>query len=113
MRQPTEPHHAAPHDYVDIVFTGPPGPEAPEFVEVEDMHGRSIRFGEWTRRDDGFWALRISADVTPTKREYFAALAMQGRFAATGDEAFDVHEIAYDAVRCADALIAALNGRSG
>jgi hypothetical protein len=42
------------------VFTGPPGPEPPGFVEVEDEQGRSIRHGEWLQRDDGAWALRIA-----------------------------------------------------
>jgi hypothetical protein len=33
-------------DYMDIVFTGPPGPDAPRFVDVEDQWGRSIRYGQ-------------------------------------------------------------------
>jgi hypothetical protein len=48
-------------DYIDIVFHGPPGPEAPRFVEAEDSSGRSIDFGEWVQRPDGYWALRIPA----------------------------------------------------
>ena len=44
---------------IDIVFDGPPGPEAGRFVEVEDEDGKSIKVGEWIQRDDGFWALRI------------------------------------------------------
>jgi hypothetical protein len=52
--------------YVYIVFTGPPGPEAPRFVEVEDDRGRSIQYGEWIKyewidRGAGYWALRIPA----------------------------------------------------
>jgi hypothetical protein len=47
--------------HTDIVFDGPPGPEAGRFVEVEDASGKSVRFGEWVRRPDGFWALRIAA----------------------------------------------------
>lgn len=43
--------------YIDIVCTEP-GPEQ-KFVEVEDDEGRSIKIGEWIKRDDGFWALRI------------------------------------------------------
>jgi hypothetical protein len=43
---------------IDIVFDGPPGPDGPRFVEVE-RDGASISFGEWVKRDDGFWALRI------------------------------------------------------
>lgn len=46
--------------FLDIVFDGPPGPEAGRFVEVEDGKGCSVnRVGEWMLRDDGFWALRI------------------------------------------------------
>lgn len=45
---------------VDIVFDGPPGPEAGHFVEAESPPGRSIRLGEWVKRDDGYWALRFS-----------------------------------------------------
>jgi hypothetical protein len=45
--------------HVDIVFDGPPGHESGRFVEVEDHTGRSISFGRWLQRDDGFWVLRI------------------------------------------------------
>jgi hypothetical protein len=45
--------------HVDIVFTGPPGPEPPGFIEVEDDQGRSIQYGEWIERDDGSWVLRL------------------------------------------------------
>jgi hypothetical protein len=34
--------------------------EAGRFVEVEDGNRRSFRFGEWVKRDDGYWALRIT-----------------------------------------------------
>ena len=51
---------------VDIVFDGPPGPESGRFVEVESPPGRSIRFGEWVERDDGYWVLRFSP---PASRE--------------------------------------------
>ena len=46
---------------VDIVFDGPPGPEAGRFVEVEDENGASINYGEWVEREDGYWVLRIPA----------------------------------------------------
>ena len=46
---------------VDIVFDGPPGPEAGRFVEVESPPGTGINFGEWLQRDDGYWVLRIPA----------------------------------------------------
>jgi hypothetical protein len=45
--------------YIDFVFTGPPDQRPAEFVEAEDDQGRSIRFGEWLQRDDGYWVLRI------------------------------------------------------
>jgi hypothetical protein len=46
------------------------------------------------------------AGVGLTKREYFAAMAMQGIISDSTGLAFE--EIAHDAVRFADALIAAL-----
>lgn len=45
--------------FVDIVFDGPPGPEAGRFVEVENDKGESITLGNWRQRDDGYWVLRI------------------------------------------------------
>jgi hypothetical protein len=45
--------------YIDVVFDGPPGHEPPRFIEVEDEQGRSINFGEWVQRPDGYWALRF------------------------------------------------------
>lgn len=45
-------------DYIDIVFDGPPSPDC-RFVEVEDSQGRSIDYGDWVQRPDGYWALRI------------------------------------------------------
>jgi len=44
---------------IDIVFDGPPGPTAGRFVEVEDGWGKSVRFGEWMERIDGYWVLRF------------------------------------------------------
>lgn len=46
-------------DHIDIVFDGPPGPEAGRFVEVENEKGHSISLGEWVHRPDGYWALRF------------------------------------------------------
>jgi nitroreductase len=45
---------------INIVFDGPPGPEAGRFVEVETDDGESIKIGEWEERPDGLWALRIT-----------------------------------------------------
>jgi hypothetical protein len=47
--------------FVDVVFDGPPGPDAPRFVEVEDDQGRSIRYGQWLQRDHNVWVLRVPA----------------------------------------------------
>lgn len=52
-------------DYVDVVFDGPPSHHAPQFIEVEDAAGKSIRFGEWVERADGSWALRIRSGDFP------------------------------------------------
>ena len=56
--------------YVDIVFDGPPSHESGRFVEVENAQGRSINFGEWVHRADGYWALRIHREhATPAQVE--------------------------------------------
>jgi len=49
------------NEYIDIVFTGPPGPNPSDcgFVEVEDSKGISISIGTWIKREDGFTVLRI------------------------------------------------------
>jgi hypothetical protein len=49
--------------HIDIVFDGPPGPEAGRFVDVEDASGKSINFGEWLQRPDGYWVLRIATPL--------------------------------------------------
>lgn len=58
---PTPEH--SPSDFTDIVFEGPPSHELARFVEVEDSLGRSINFGEWVEREDGYWVLRIPANA--------------------------------------------------
>jgi hypothetical protein len=47
---------------IDIVLDGPPAPEMPGFVEVENGRGKSINCGQWLQRQDGYWVLRISAE---------------------------------------------------
>ncbi|MGN6590958.1 MAG: hypothetical protein ACTHKE_11770 [Sphingomicrobium sp.] len=59
----TAPTKATTH--IDVVFDGPPSAQAPRFVECEDSNGKSINVGEWVRRDDGYWVLRIG--TAPTK----------------------------------------------
>jgi hypothetical protein len=46
---------------INVIFDGPPGPEGGRFIEIETDDGRSICIGEWSRRHDGNWALRIVA----------------------------------------------------
>lgn len=53
--------NAAPSAHIDIVFDGPPGPTAGRFIEVEDAAGKSIRFGKWLQRSDGYWVFRIAS----------------------------------------------------
>lgn len=48
-----------PPETIDIVFDGPPGLPDCCFVDIEAA-GKSINFGEWVKRPDGYWALRIS-----------------------------------------------------
>ena len=50
-------------EFIDIVFDGEPAHEGARFVEVENDRGESIRFGEWIKRDDGYWVLRILPDA--------------------------------------------------
>jgi hypothetical protein len=53
---------------IDIVFDGPPSHESGRFVEVESPPGRSINFGEWVRREDGYWALRFMQPEQPAAK---------------------------------------------
>ena len=46
-------------DHVDIVFDGLPGHFGPRFVEVE-IAGRSVHVGDWIKREDGLYSLRIT-----------------------------------------------------
>jgi len=46
--------------HVDVVFDGPPSNESGRFVEVENDKGESIKFGEWIKRDDGYWVIRFN-----------------------------------------------------
>ena len=46
--------------YIDLVFTGPPDHEMPQFIEAENPQGESIIAGIWQQRPDGYWVLRIA-----------------------------------------------------
>jgi len=48
--------------HIDIVFDRPPGPVSPQFIEVENDIARSITFGCWLQRPDGYWVLRFTAE---------------------------------------------------
>jgi hypothetical protein len=48
---------------LDIVFDGPPGPDGPRLIEVENADRHGVRVGEWVQRDDGLWALRLRVDT--------------------------------------------------
>jgi hypothetical protein len=50
---------------IDIVFDGPPGPESGRLVEVESPPGKSISFGQWVQREDGYWVLRFVQSEKP------------------------------------------------
>lgn len=63
-----------------------------------------------THADDAIHPLTSeSAPIGLTKREYFAAVAMQGIMASPQNEYFDIKEVARQAVEISDALIAELN----
>ncbi|MES2904568.1 MAG: hypothetical protein V4696_10320 [Pseudomonadota bacterium] len=63
-------------EMLHFVFDGPPGPEAGRFIECETPDGRSVRAGEWHKREDGYWELRVpiasmpkhSGDTTTVER---------------------------------------------
>ena len=47
---------------IEIVFDGPPSHVSGRFVEVEE-NGKSIKFGKWEERTEGFWALVLPDTV--------------------------------------------------
>ena len=47
---------------INIIFDGPPGPEGPRFIEVEDEHGRSVRVGRWVESRGGLWSLQLRVE---------------------------------------------------
>jgi len=63
---------------VDIVFDGPPGPTAGRFVEAENAKGEGVSVGEWVKRDDGYWVLRLQAVVEPPSRPCGVPMWMNG-----------------------------------
>lgn len=62
-----------------------------------------------TRDQDGLLRTRVSEKGGLTKREYFAAMAMQGLAGYVDDDQYKPAVIASTSVQLADALIEALN----
>ena len=46
-------------NFVDLVFDCPPGPKAPQLIEVVDDAVRNVEVGKWIERPDRRWALRM------------------------------------------------------
>lgn len=85
-------------DAINIIFDGPPGPEAGRFVEVETDAGRSINVGEWRKRSDGLWALRIAKDDIDKRIELEALLTVRAGYEAENAHRMACgHSIAYGA----------------
>jgi hypothetical protein len=46
-------------------FSGPPGPEAPTFIEAEDQEGNSVRIGKWQADSESSdWFLVLNVEPT-------------------------------------------------
>lgn len=58
----TGPHYCARHQFIDIVFEGD-GLHDARLIEVEDHTRKSIKVGEWLKRDDGYLVLRIPRNM--------------------------------------------------
>lgn len=54
--------------FVDIVFDGPPGPEAGRFIDVEDDRGHSVDVGVWVQLGADRWALRLPVSADELKQ---------------------------------------------
>lgn len=56
--------HGGPAEpYFDFVCDAPPGPESGRFIEVENALGQGISKGQWLKRPDGYWVLRVTEPV--------------------------------------------------
>jgi len=47
-----------------FIFDGPPGPEGPRLVDVENENGYTLNPGEWRQRSDGLWELVVKIPET-------------------------------------------------
>lgn len=101
-----------PPETVDIVFDGPPGPASGRFVEVEDAAGKSINFGEWVDRPDGYWALRISPPEDRLLAEAVTELLCAKQHIEFAHEQFGAEtETSMDCIARIDALLSRLRAQ--
>lgn len=66
---------ARPQGTIDIVFDGPPGPLPGRFVEAE-VGGESVHAGEWVKRSDGYWVLRIPCNEDQLELRAWRVMAL-------------------------------------
>jgi hypothetical protein len=83
-------------EYLDIVFDGPPGPEAGRFVEVENDQGKSVKVGAWMKRDGVYWALRLQV-APPRRPARKPTLPLSQQLRITADRIWGKHGSATDA----------------
>jgi len=54
--------------HIDIILDGPPGPDSPRFIEVDDPSGRSLKASACFERQDGLWVVRVPIAATNAKQ---------------------------------------------
>lgn len=68
---------------IHFVFDSPPGPEGARFVECETPDGRSVNIGEWHRRTDGLWEVRVETGGSQRIAELEKALRKAEKWCRT------------------------------
>lgn len=96
--------------YIDIVLDGPPGETAGRFVEVDDENGRSFTAGEWIKRADGFWVLRIHDEKTRDEAARAGRRKQLERIRLNAGELYTVEGCHRVIVELLDFLLEADNG---
>jgi predicted HAD superfamily Cof-like phosphohydrolase len=79
----------------NIIFDGPPGPDGPRLIEVEDLQGKSFNLGLWTQREGGQWVLHVPAasdntDVLAFQQKFDIPMSPQPAFLDEEAETFRV-----------------------